>query len=102
VSKITRQIPYYFSIAVYVCIKTSSFLTKPEVQIQILKTPSAPVPHTLGVQAMKTAFIRPAPRVNTSEIEPGGIGVQRSSRPQLSARWIIGNDGQLTCRWDIV
>jgi hypothetical protein len=102
VSKITYQFPDCFSIAVYVCIKTSSFLTKPEVQIQILKTPITPIPHTLGAQAMKTAFIRPAPRVNTTEIESGGIGVQRNSRPQLLARWIVGNDGQLTCRWDIV
>lgn len=50
---------------------------------------------------MKYANNHPVPRVTTTEIEAGGVGIQRKSRPQLSARWIIGDDGKLACQWDI-
>ncbi|MEO1069115.1 MAG: hypothetical protein AAFW95_08325 [Cyanobacteria bacterium J06638_6] len=50
---------------------------------------------------MKTTINRPIPRVTESEIETGGIRVQPKTRPQLTARWSVGADGKLTCRWDI-
>jgi hypothetical protein len=50
---------------------------------------------------MKTSFTRPIPRVPSAETEAGGLGMQRPIRPQLSARWVVGDDGKLTCRWDL-
>lgn len=45
---------------------------------------------------------RPYPRTNTIELEAGGLGLQRQTRPQLAARWIVDSRGQLSCRWETV
>ena len=51
---------------------------------------------------MKNTFHRPYPRNAIPESEAGGMGIRRRTRPQLSARWVVDNDGKLTCRWDLV
>jgi hypothetical protein len=52
---------------------------------------------------MRPSFNRPSPRTTATEIEAGGLGIQRRTRtqPRLSAHWELDNDGQLTCRRDI-
>ena len=50
---------------------------------------------------MKNTFHRPYLRAATSEMEVGGMGIQRRSRPQLTARWTVDNDGKLIGCWDL-
>jgi hypothetical protein len=50
---------------------------------------------------MKPSFNRPIPRIPTADTKVGSPGIQRPTRPQLSARWILDEDGKLVCRWDL-
>ncbi|MBD0337253.1 MAG: hypothetical protein ICV62_17340 [Cyanobacteria bacterium Co-bin13] len=46
----------------------------------------------------RTAHNRPYPRI----IEPGSGGLPQLAQTQrLFANWIVGEDGQLTCRWEV-
>lgn len=46
----------------------------------------------------KSSSHRPYPRVIGTET--GGIGVQPMTRPQLTSRWALGEDGKLSCQWN--
>jgi hypothetical protein len=37
-----------------------------------------------------------------TELSPGGVGPKNISRPRLIAKWVVGDDGELTCQWDKV
>lgn len=52
---------------------------------------------------MKPSLFCPYPRVIDPELSGSSIPLNqpRPSRPQLTAQWIIGDDGKLICRWNI-
>lgn len=41
------------------------------------------------------------PRPFYCEPELGGLEPQPKGRPQLTAHWMVGPDGKLSCRWDV-
>ena len=44
-----------------------------------------------------TAANRPYPRAMNTEA--GGFSPQPVVKPQLTSRWVVGQDGKLTCHW---
>lgn len=50
---------------------------------------------------MKLPSNRPYPHVINPETEMRGVGIQRRPQPQHPAHWVVGDDGTLTCRWNI-